>query len=77
MSLNNIQFPASAIADLYPTSLIETNEVAISTEISKATPGDDKYLGENKKNILVIADYADVMFLPDEEFSFLTNMLAA
>ena len=77
MSLNNIQLPASAIADLYHFSLIETDEIAITTGATVIASGEDKYLGENKKNILVIVDYTAVMFLPDEELSFLTNMLTA
>jgi len=77
MSLNTIQLPASAIADLYHLSLIETDEIAVKTGTTVIASGDDKYLGENKKNILVIVDYTAVLFLPDEELSFLTNMLTA
>ena len=77
MSLNNIQLPASAIADLYHCSLIETSEIPVKTEAINIASDDDKYLGENKKNILIIVDYPGVMYLPDEELSFLTNMLGA
>jgi hypothetical protein len=78
MSLNHIQLPASAIADLYRSSLIEINKIPGNTEVN-VIAGDDqgKYLGENKKNILVVVDYGDVVYLPDEELAFLTNMLIA
>lgn len=36
-----------------------------------------KYLGENQKSILIVVDYADAVYLPDEELTFLTNMLTA
>ena len=77
MSLNNIQLPAFAIADLYHFTLIETDEIAAKTETTAIASGDEKYLGENKKNILIIVDFADATFLPDKELSFLTNMLTA
>ena len=76
MSINNIQFSPSALAELFHHSLIEDSEI-LTTEIIAITTDTDKYLGENKKNILVLVDYANAMFLPDEELSFLTNMLAA
>ena len=76
MSLNNIQLPASAIADLYHFSLIEINEIPVKTE-TIIEPREDKYLGENKKNIFVMVDYKDAAYLPDAELSFLTNMLTA
>jgi len=77
MSLNNIQLPAIAIADLYHFTLIDTDEIAAKTGTTAIVSGDDKYLGENKKNILIIVDFADATFLPDQALSFLTNMLTA
>ncbi len=78
MSLNDIHLPLSAVADLYKSSLIETNENSVKTEaITVAADDNEKYLGENKKNILIIVDYTNAMYLPDEELSFLTSMLTA
>ena len=78
MSLNHIQLPATAIANLYRFSLIETNETPAKTETSIiVSDSNDKYLGENKKNILVVVDYSNAVYLPDEELAFLTNMLVA
>lgn len=60
------------LADLYRNSLVET-------ESKTATPGPKhlKYLGNNQKNIIVIVSHDAVPFLPDEELSFLSNVLAA
>ena len=77
MSLNNIEFTASALAGLYHHSLIENNDNATIVDIITPAANNARYLGENKKNILVVVDYPDVMFMPDEELSFLTNMLTA
>jgi hypothetical protein len=72
MSLNNIQLKSSMLADLYKTSLVETESKTAIPE-----PKQLKYLGNNQKNILVVVSHASVPFLPDEELSFLTNILAA
>jgi len=71
MSLNNIQLKSSLLADLYKDSLIETS-VTSAPEAKQL-----KYLGNNQKNILVIVSHQTLPFLPDEELSFLTNVLAA
>lgn len=71
MSLNNIQLKPSLLADLYKKSLLETN----------TGPAPDtkqlKWLGNNDKNILVVVAHQSVPYLPDQELSFLTNVLAA
>ncbi len=84
MDLNRIQLPLSVIAYLYPDSLIETGEItAAPMPVIERTIQEDegaatwKWLGENKKNILVIVSYRDVVHLPDRELQFLTNMLTA
>ncbi|MEI9808303.1 MAG: hypothetical protein WDO16_10775 [Bacteroidota bacterium] len=78
MDINHIQLPASVIADLFRSSLIETNEIPVKVQPA-AIPADNrqKYLGENQKNILIVVDYPDAVYLPDEELHFLTNMLTA
>jgi hypothetical protein len=71
MSLNNIQLESSLLADLYKNSLVETS----ATAVPEKRPV--KYLGNNHKNIIVVVSHATVPFLPDEELSFLSNILAA
>lgn len=78
MDLNHLELPASVIADLYKSSLIETNESLIkpqSTEI--LTEKEWKFLGGNKKNILIVVNYKDTVHIPDEQLEFLTKMLKA
>jgi hypothetical protein len=89
MSLNNIQLNPSLLADMYRTSLVETNVSQRSEEkkyapaaIEKTLAKDTKavrwkYLGEYKKNILIIVRYNGVPYLPDEQLNFLTSVLGA
>lgn len=90
MSLNHIQLPASLVAALYPSSLIETGEAASTasepvtppaterkTTEQPATGTEWKFLGNNGRNILIIVNYNSVLHLPDEELSFLTTILTA
>jgi hypothetical protein len=72
MSLNNIQLKGSMLADLYKNSLVET-----ASTIATQEPKQLKYLGNNQKNIIVIVCHESVPFLPDQELSFLSNVLAA
>jgi hypothetical protein len=90
MSLNNIQLNSSHLAELYRNSLIETDEVsreekvfikpsaeALNKKEIASMVRDWKYLGENKKNILLIVRYANATYLPDEQLNFLTSILGA
>jgi len=88
MSLNNIQLNSSLLADMYRNSLVETKEnvqpgkkkhVKVTTETDAGNPkaADWKYLGEYKKNILIIVRYHNVPYLPDEQLNFLTSVLGA
>jgi hypothetical protein len=71
MSLNNIQLQPQLLADLYPNSLLQSGTTSVPDSPVV------KYLGNNKKNILIIVDQPSVPFLKDEELSFLTNILSA
>ena len=75
MSLNNIQLNSNLLADLYSDSLVETTTKA--TPINTPAKRQLKYLGNNQKQVLVVVSYESVPFLPDQELSFLTNVLAA
>src|SRR5215831_2070284 len=83
MNLNQIQLPASVIADLYRNSLIEMDKdfsggaSILSLKKPERTSNKWKYLGENRKNILIVVNYDNTVYLPDEELSFLTNILGA
>lgn len=83
MNLNRIQLPASVVADLYKRSLVDIDTdhpssfTSFSLEEPSVTGARWKYLGENKKNILIVVDHSNSFYLPDDELSFLTNMLTA
>jgi hypothetical protein len=74
--LNHIKLPASMVADLYHTSLIQMDETLVSkavdanTETGPALLPDWKWLGENRKNILIIVNDEDAVHLPDNDLVF-------
>ena len=76
MSLNSIEFSKKTIADLYKNSLVEANAVVSDNE-TKKNKVQLKFLGENKKHVLVIVNYADAVYIPDMQLGFLTNLLTA
>ena len=86
MNLNNIELPSSVVIELYHSSLIGSNEIAIEKINTKETTtpftakGDTaiwKSLGDNRKNILIMVNCSDVVHIPDNELSFLTGILGA
>lgn len=70
MGLNNIELSPLLLAELYPSTLIET-----ISETSKAPA--IKFLGKNQKNILILVSKKETAFLEDEELEFLSTVLAA
>lgn len=90
MGLNDLQLSPEIIARLYPSSLIATDSSVSDqtlkpgnmapvkkTKVEPASEAALKSLGNNHKNILIVVNYTELVHLPDEELSFLTNMLAA
>ena len=75
MNLNTIELPAFVIVDLYKNSLVEMD--SDQRIIPESVPKQLKYLGSNKKNILFCVKYESIPHLPDEQLTFLINMLAA
>ena len=77
MDLNNIELSPTILAGLYKDHLVEAPTKAVPKVSTKSQTEGLKILGENKKNILVLTNYTDAVFLPDEQLSFLTNILNA
>lgn len=90
MGLNDLRLSPAVLSRLYPTSLINTGNtdiiqsVAPTKELIKANLETEqptgqtwKFLGNNHQKILIVVNYSNAVHLPDEELSFLTNMLAA
>jgi len=93
MSLNNIQLDPSLLAELYKASLVATIDgpdegekvqTSLPTKAAKTDPQTKaanapnwKYLGEYKKNILIIVHYNGLPYLPEEQLNFLSSVLGA
>ena len=87
MELNNIHLSPAVVSGLYASSLVIAEDTAAPTVPAAAMPVSAtkevteksgwKSLGNNKKNILIAVKYEDAVYLPDEELTFLTNMLTA
>ena len=76
MSLNTILLPKRIIADLYKNNLVELETTAPVLK-SEKLESQFKFLGENKKKILIAVKYPDVVYLPDDQLGFLANLLRA
>jgi hypothetical protein len=83
MDLNQLKLPGSLIADLYKSLLIDPDETTVTQAVAEikasltASDSDWKYLGENKKKVLIIVNYSDSVHLPDNDLEFLTGILGA
>jgi hypothetical protein len=75
MGLDNIQLPPIVLQDLYKHSLIELKSDA---EPKEKVPAKQFYtLGNNRRNILVLVECKETLYLPDDELNFLVGILAA
>jgi len=90
MSLDKIQLPDFLIAGLFKDSLVITDEPkplktqpkAIETvvpqpQIATVAPPKQLFLGDNKKNITILVNDSEAVYLRDEWLKFLTNILTA
>ena len=82
MSLNNIDLPGIVIAELYQHDLVEApgktgRKEKETSAIKKAKKTSIHYLGKNEKHITILVHYPSDVFLPEEQLSFLSNVLKA
>lgn len=90
MDLNNIELPASVVAELYQSSLIESNDMPVKKKPVTVSSSKDipiapviagevvwKSLGSNHKNILIIVKSSEAVHVTDNELTFLTGILTA
>jgi hypothetical protein len=75
MSLDNIQFSAELVKDLYSKSLVDL-DTAIAKESASSKKG-WAFLGANKKNVLVIVTEQNNAYLADTDLNFLMGILGA
>ena len=78
MSLEKINLPPTVLAGLYKDHIVITE----AAEPIKSKPEPKKrsgyrFLGDNARKILVLVNYSNKDFLPDNDLEFLTKMLAA
>src|ERR1700751_3330394 len=74
MSLDNIQLPPALLQELYKTTLVAYNDQPVNT------PGAENalsVLGNNQQKIVIVVDNKEAVFLPDDQFNFLTGILSA
>ncbi len=71
MGLNNISFSPHVIADLYSKVLVERNATSMPVN------SDLKYLGKNSRNILIVVNDNNAVYLPEKQLDFLTKVLSA
>ncbi len=71
MSLNNLILTTALLVDLYDDVLVEINASRVPETESHY------YLGSNEKNILIVVNTADAVYMEDEELTFLTSILSA
>ncbi len=76
MDLNHIELPASTVTELYRSSLVIPAEkkADIPVEEGTSTP---KWLGNNKKNVVLLVHHAEAIHLPDADLELLTSILTA
>ena len=72
MSLNQIKLNSHLLTDLYHDVLIQSHS---TTSVPESGPL--KYFGKNNKHIALLIDNASLPYLPDNELTFLTNILSA
>lgn len=75
MSLNEIQLPAIVASGLYKNSLVTMNEGNETKEA--AIEHAYKFLGRNKKNIVLVAHSSDAVFVTEAHLTLLIRLLDA
>ncbi|MEO6488402.1 MAG: hypothetical protein ABIO04_00560 [Ferruginibacter sp.] len=75
MSLDNFQLPPFLIHELYKDSLIHNGVLNANTPVLKGM--ELPFLGDNAKNILVLVDEKEAVYLNDEDLALLTGILMA
>jgi hypothetical protein len=75
MSLDNIQLPPLVIADLFKNVLIDlkTTEQVLQSQINTSFT----YLGNNAKQICILVNDNEAVYLKEDELSFLLGILSA
>ncbi|HNE93351.1 MAG TPA: hypothetical protein PLY81_04175 [Chitinophagaceae bacterium] len=65
------------IAKLYKDNIVITDKIEENLEPEKSADVNILFLGENKKNIVILLKEEDAMHLKDDSFQFLSSILQA
>ena len=80
MDFSQLNLPPQAIAELYGSSLVESNSASAPATASASVAPIEinfKFLGENKKKVLVLVNQPSAVFLGDAELDLLSRMFGA
>ena len=76
MGFDNIQLPASLLIDLYKDSIVQLEDIEKTKPLQQPDSA-VKYLGENKKGVLILVEDKTAPFLNETAFNLLLNILTA
>ncbi len=86
MNFDKINFPDFVVTNLYKDTLVILNneytqqkkeKQPLLSSAKNEVENEIVYLGQNKKNIAIIVDEANVVHIHEENLAFLSNILAA
>lgn len=77
MDLNDLQLSNWQLTDFYKNSLVELSNIEVNEPETVKSEKDWKYLGDNNRNILIMVDYKEAVYLPDDHLVFLSSILSA
>jgi len=81
MNSENSPLPGFVLADLFKNSLVimDNEQKAVKEKPKKAIVSADRqwYLGSNLRNITLIVNEKDAVYLPDDALQFLSSILGA
>ena len=80
-SLEKIQLPDFILADLYKENLVILKEIQViekqTAKIKNELPETKWFLGDNKKNICIVVNDLEAVYLNEDLLNFLTTILDA
>ena len=76
MDLNQLKLSPHTLTALYKNLLVQVNETGPAAK-KAGEKSSLKFLGENRRNILIAVNYPETMHIPDEQLGFLINLLTA
>ncbi len=72
-----VKLPGYILKEMYQHSLVDIGKQEPSEGHSQSTPPISNTLGEHKKNILILVNYADCATIREPDLEFLLNILKA